>query len=87
MAKKIYCNKCGARMTVDRILGDVVCDECGNYGWIEDDGTVTQMDDGEYHCDVDENAIGTSMAEAIEFFGDPYDDDDYDGEFGDDDDD
>lgn len=72
MAKKIYCNSCGALM---RIAADeVICDECGNYGWIEDDGSVTQMDDGEYHCNVDENAIGTSMAEALEFFGDDEDD-------------
>lgn len=84
MAKKIYCNKCGALM---RILADmVICDECGNDGWIEDDGTVTQRDDGEFHCDVFEDAIGTSMAEACEYFGDSDDEDDYDGGSDDEDD-
>ncbi len=72
MAKKIYCNACGSEMRI--FLDEVICDDCGNYGWIEDDGSITQMDDGEYHCGVDENAIGTSMYEAELYSGLLYED-------------
>lgn len=74
MSKKIYCNSCGSEMRV--FLDEVICDDCGNYGWIEDDGSVTQMDDGEYHSDADENAIGTSNYEAELYSGSLYDEDD-----------
>lgn len=74
MSKKIYCNACGSEMRV--FLDEVICDECGNYGWIEDDGSITQMDDGEYHCDADENAIGTSDYEAELYSGDSFDEND-----------
>jgi hypothetical protein len=74
MSKKIYCNACGSEMRV--FLDEVICDECGNYGWIEDDGSITQMDDGEFHSDADENAIGTSDYEAELYSGDFFDEDD-----------
>ena len=74
MSKKIYCNSCGSEMRV--FLDEAICDDCGNYGWIEDDGSITQMDDGEFHSDADENAIGTSDYEAELYSGSLYDEDD-----------
>lgn len=68
MSKKIYCNSCGSEMRV--FLDEVICDDCGNYG------SVTQMDDGEYHSDADENAIGTSDYEAELYSGSLYDEED-----------
>ena len=74
MARKITCNNCGAELTLEDWEDDVFC-ECGNNIWIDND-TVYQECSGEFHSDVFEDAIGTSMAEAYEFFGDPDEEDD-----------
>ena len=60
MSKKIYCNSCGSEMRV--FLDEVICDDCGNYGWIEDDGSVTQMDDGDGSTAIQAKKDGVSLS-------------------------
>lgn len=45
--------------------------------WVDERGVVNQECGEEFHSDIIGDAIGTTMAEAYEYFGDPDDEDDY----------
>lgn len=78
MAKrKIYCNRCGALMTIEG--DDLICDECGNWGYLDENDPEYpdepfQMATKEFHSDVWEdgtNDDGTLGKQYEEF--DPED--------------
>lgn len=71
----VTCNGCGKEIVLED-FDDVLCDECGNNIWMDEDGNICQECSDEFHSDVFEDGIRTSEAEMFEFFGDP-DDDDY----------
>lgn len=71
----VTCNGCGKEIVLED-FDDVICDECGNNIWMDEDGNIYQEYSDEFHSDVFEDGIRTSEAEMFEFFGDP-DDDDY----------
>nr|DAO45797.1 MAG TPA: phnA-like protein [Caudoviricetes sp.] len=73
MLIKVTCNKCGSEITMED-WDDIICEECGNNIWV-DNGTVYQECEDEFHSDIIGDAIGVSMAEAYEYFGDPDDED------------
>lgn len=76
MKIKVTCNKCGNEIEMED-WDDVLCDECGNNIWVDERGVVNQECGEEFHSDIIGDAIGTTMAEAYEYFGDPDDEDDY----------
>lgn len=71
----VTCNGCGKEIVLED-FDDVLCDECGNNIWMDEDGNIYQECSDGFHSDVFEDGIRTSEAEMFEFFGDP-DDDDY----------
>lgn len=71
----VTCNGCGKEIVLED-FDDVICDECGNNIWMDEDGNIYQECSDEFYSDVFEDGIRTSEAEMFEFFGDP-DDDDY----------